>query len=170
MIFHRLYIYHVCFKSLWKLEMCYPISKQTHHVYLTSLLLLKPVHLYLIYCLFLPAPFLAIFHLSFLLSSPLSLSPFILPSLSLPSPDDSRTPALAQTWPTLTWNTRCAEEDEKVVEGGREENQGRLSIHFQYNQQRQNVTWKCHFIPIVPHYFLTGLIWSLSYAKRFWDI
>lgn len=55
----------------------------------------------------------------------LSYSPLFFPSsfLSpLPSPDDSRTRALAQTWATLTWNTRCAEEDEEVVEGGRQWN------------------------------------------------
>lgn len=40
-------------------------------------------------------------------------------------PDDSRTPALAQTWPTLTCSTRCAEEeeeeddDEEAAAGGR---------------------------------------------------
>lgn len=68
------------------------------------------------------------------LSFPLFSPSFILPSLSLPSPDDSRTTALAQTWPTLMQNTRCAEEDKEVVERGRGENQGWLSIHFKYNQ------------------------------------
>lgn len=63
-------------------------------------------------------------HLYLLISENiLSYSPLFSPSsfLSpLPSPDDSRTRALAQTWATLTWNTRCAEEDEEVVEGGRQ--------------------------------------------------
>lgn len=96
--------------------------------------------------------------------------PPILPSLSLLSPDDSRTPALAQTWPTLTWNTRCAEEDEDegILEGGGR--QGWLSVRFQYNQLKQ----KCHLNrscrPIVHQYFVTGLIWSFSHGKHFWDI
>lgn len=117
------------------------------HQYVFILILEK---LYLI-CFFLSDPFLAISHMPcflsphlspFILSSPPLFSPpyFIPPSLSLPSPDDSRTPALAQTWPTLMWNTRCAEEDEdeEVVGGGRRENQGWLSTHFQCNQNKMS--------------------------------
>lgn len=86
--------------------------------------------LYLIYFLFfLCNPLLSIFHFFF--------QPFIFPSLSLTSPDDSRTPALAQTWPTLMWNTRCAEEKEEndVEEGGRGENPGLVvrSVSIQSN-------------------------------------
>lgn len=101
-------------------------------------------------------------------------------SLSLPSPDDSRTPALAQTWPTLTWNTRCADEeeedeDEEVVEGGRGERKtkkscGWVSIHFQCNQLKLNVNWYCNCRPIVHQYFLTGLLWPFHTPKTFFEI
>lgn len=91
--------------------------------------------------------------------SPLCPS-FILPSLSLPSPDDSRTPALAQTWPTLMWNTRCAKEgvDVDIVEGGRGGRESWLSVHFQSNQLKQNAI-QDQLFPV--------LIWLLSHAKHF---
>lgn len=106
-----------------------------------SLHLLTCGNLYLIYCLFslssLPCH---LFPPVVLTCSSLSPSSILL-SLSLTSPDDSRTPALAQTWPTLTWNTRCAEEEEEeeeVMQGGRVENPCRLSIHFQCNQLKKS--------------------------------
>lgn len=149
--------------------------------------------LYLMYYLFLSDPFLAVLQTSFFLSShgpilfsthfyclplsyiplfssilsPLLLPSFILPSLSLPSPDDSRTPALAQTWPTLTWNTRCAEDEwkEKEKKTGAER-----QFTFNSINRKKKSKWPCSCRPVVHHYFLTGMIWHFSHAKHFLNI
>lgn len=60
-------------------------------------------------------------------------------------PDDSRTPALAHTWPTLTWKTRCAEveEEEKM------KRPDALLVLIQYKWD--SVKRKCDFIRLIPH-------------------
>lgn len=126
-----------------------------------SLHLLTCENLYSIYCLFslssLPCH---LFPPVVLTCSSLSPSSILL-SLSLTSPDDSRTPALAQTWPTLTWNTRCAEEEEEVMQGGRVEN-----CPFTFNAINwKRVEWNCSCRSVVSND--EGFAWSFLHATRF---
>lgn len=99
------------------------------------------------YCLFFSFCRLSLIFLSsfFLISPTQHTLLFFLPSMSPPSPDDSRTPALAHTWPTLTWNTRCAEveEEEKM------KRPDALLVLIQYKWD--SVKRKCDFIRLIPH-------------------
>lgn len=120
-----------------------------------SLHLLTCENLYLIYCLFSVSSLPCHLFPPVVLTCSSLFPSSILLSLSLTSPDDSRTPALAQTWPTLTWNTRCAEEEEEeeVMEGGREHVAAVHSLSMQSTEKGLNET------AVVDQLFLTMKVW-----------